>query len=46
MVEIVLKGTKRVPITNFYFRKMLSVFEIFVNKVIQKLLHIRYLFGT
>ena len=29
-------------ITNFYFRKMLSVFKIFVNKVIRKLLHIQY----
>ena len=27
---------------NFYFQKILSVFEIFVNKVIRKLLHIRY----
>ena len=27
------------PITNFYFRKMLSVFEIFINKVIRKLLY-------
>ena len=31
LVEIVLKDTKCVPIMNFYFRKMLSVFEIFVK---------------
>ena len=27
---------------DFYVRQMLSIFEIFVNKVIQKLLHIEY----
>ena len=42
-VEIILKGTLCVPITNFYFGKMLSVFKIFVNKVVWKLLHIWYL---
>ena len=41
LVEIVVKGTQRVPIMNFYFQKMLAVFEFFVNKVIQKLLRIR-----
>ena len=41
LVEIILKGPYCVPITKFYFQKMLSVFEIFVNKVIRKLLHIR-----
>ena len=30
------------PITNFYFWKMLSVFKIFVNKVIRKLLRMQY----
>ena len=46
LVEIILKGTSRVLIMNFnyefLFSKMLSVFKIFVNKVIQKLLRIWY----
>ena len=28
---------------NYYFRKMLSVFETFVNKAIRKLLRMRYI---
>ena len=37
-MEIILKGTLREPIMNFYFHKMLSIFKIFVHKVVQKLL--------